>query len=393
MADGTQRRGRGVGRARIRASCLLAWALTALVLAACEEGPPVPNRAHSNSANEESVASAADMQFARAAHTATKLDGGDVLVVGGFGEDEGDPLASTELYDATTDSFDLGGGLTTPRQSHTATPLPDGQILFTGGYGSGGPLRSAELYDPSTRRFTPTGRMTARRAGHEAVRLEDGRVLVVGGVGPNFAVLKTAEIYDPLTGRFAATGAMSSPRESHTTTLLPDGRVLVGGGHVGRGEDLRLYASAELYDPASGRFARADDMTMPRHKHDAVGLADGRVLIVGGADEQEPPRPFVATEVYDPETELFRRTGNLNLARYKLRGTSILQGSGRVVVAGGADSPEVYVPETGELARLSGSFGRAPLFAAASRVQGDVLLCGGYSSEGGPTDAAWLVRP
>jgi Galactose oxidase, central domain/Kelch motif len=381
-----------MGLAVLKAVRLLLCFL-ALVLAACEEGPPAPERVHPNAANEGSVSSVADMRFARAAHTATRLPGGDVLVAGGFGEGEGDPLASAELYDVTADSFAPIGDVTTPRQSHTATPLPDGRVLITGGHGPDGPLRSAEIYDPSTRRFTPTEPMAARRAGHEAVRLEDGRVLIVGGVGPSFAFLETAEVYDPLTGRFSATGAMSAPRESHTTTLLPDGRVLVSGGHVGREEDLRLYASAELYDPATGRFARADEMTMPRHKHDAVGLADGRVLIVGGADEREVPRPFDTAEIYNPETDSFRRTGNLNLARYKLRGTSILQEGGRVVVAGGADGPEVYEPATGEFARLSGSFGRTPLFAAASRARGGVLLCGGYSSEEGPTDAAWLVRP
>ena len=365
----------------------------ALALAACEEGPPAPDRGHPAAVSEQSVSSATDMGVARAAHTATSLRGGKVLVTGGFGEGEGDPLASAELYDASTDSFAPLEDMTTPRQSHTATPLPDGRVLITGGYGVDGPLRSAEIYDPATRRFTATGWMNARRAGHESVQLEDGRVLIVGGVGPGFAFLKTAELYDPLTGRFSDTGAMSVQRESHTATLLPDGRVLVAGGHRGRTEDLRLYASAELYDPATGRFARANDMTMPRHKHDAVSLADGRVLIVGGADEREDPRPFDSAEIYDPETDAFRRTGNLNLARYKLRGTSVLQESGRVFVAGGADGPEVYEPATGEFARLSGSFGRTPLFAAAARVRGGVLLCGGYSREGGPTDDAWLVQP
>ena len=374
-------------------AALLSLCFLTLALAACEEGPPAPDQVHSNAATEESVSSAADMEVARAAHTATRLRGGDTLVAGGFSEGEGDPLASAELYDPPAGNFASVGDMTTPRQSHTSTPLPDGRVLITGGYGPDGPLRSAETYDPSTRRFTPTGRMAARRAGHEAVRLEDGRVLIVGGVGPSFAFLDTAELYDPRTGRFSATGAMSVARESHTMSLLPDGRVLVAGGHVGREEDLRLYASAELYDPASGRFARAADMIMPRHKHDAVGLADGRVLIVGGADEREDPNPFDTAEIYDPDTHLFRRTGNLNLARYKLRGTSVLQENGRVVVAGGADSPEIYEPVTGEFARLSGSFGRTPLFAAAARVQGGVVLCGGYSREGDPTAAAWLVRP
>jgi hypothetical protein len=138
---------------------------------------------------------------------------------------------------------------------------------------------------------------------------------------------------------------------------------------------------------------RSSPVAVHRHKHDAVALADGRVLIVGGADEREDPSPFDTAEIYDPDTDEFRRTGNLNLARYKLRGTSVLLEDGRVVVAGGADVPEVYEPATGGFTRLSGSFGRTPLFAAAAGVQGGVLLCGGYSREGGPTETAWLVRP
>ena len=161
----------------------LALCFVALALAAGEEAPPAPDRVHPEIANDGSVSSAAEMRFARAAHTATRLGGGDVVVVGGFSEGEGESLASAELYDGTTDSFDPIEDLTTPRQSHTATPLPDGRVLITGGYGPDGPLRSAEIYDPSTRRFTPTGPMAARRAGHEAVGLEDGRVLVVGGSG------------------------------------------------------------------------------------------------------------------------------------------------------------------------------------------------------------------
>ena len=115
--------------------------------------------------------------------------------------------------------------------------------------------------------------------------------------------------------------------------------------------------------------------------------------IVGGADERENPRPFDTAEIYDPETDEFRRTGNLKLARYKLRGTSVLHENGRVVVAGGADGPEVYEPATGEFARFSGSYGGTPLFAAAARGRGGGPLCGGYSREGGPTDDAWPVQP
>jgi hypothetical protein len=99
----------------------LSLCFVALALAACEEGPPAPDRGHTDAATEQSVSSAADMRVARAAHTATRLRGGDTLVAGGFGEAEGDPLASAELYDAPADSFAPIGDMITPRQSHTAT--------------------------------------------------------------------------------------------------------------------------------------------------------------------------------------------------------------------------------------------------------------------------------
>src|SRR5205809_8112086 len=87
-------------------------------------------------------------------------------------------------------------------------------------------------------------------------------------------------------GTFARTGEMHVARIDHTATLLNDGRVLVAGGglsYIGPGSWLyTVHASAELYDPATGAFAPADDMTTPRAAHTATMLADGRVLIAGG---------------------------------------------------------------------------------------------------------------
>src|ERR671916_175258 len=118
----------------------LSLCFVALALAACETGPAASNRVHSNAAKEGAVSFATDMEVARAAHTATRLRGGDTLVAGGFGEGEGAPLASAELYDARAGSFVPIEDVTTPRQSHTATRLLAGRVLITGGFGRDGPL-------------------------------------------------------------------------------------------------------------------------------------------------------------------------------------------------------------------------------------------------------------
>lgn len=127
-------------------------------------------------------------------------------------------------------------------------------------------------------RVVETGAMLTPRTGHAAVRLLDGRVLIVGGtalgpLGPRdpvtgertTGVLATAELWDPATGRFSATGRMTTEREFTTATLLDDGRVLVAGGVTEQhGGSVTGLASAELYDPARGTFSPTGPMRYGR---------------------------------------------------------------------------------------------------------------------------------
>ena len=54
---------------------------------------------------------------------------------------------------------------------------------------------------------------------------------------------------------------MLEPRSGHTATLLPDRRVLVTGG-MRRNQD--FYRSAELFDPATGKFSSTGEMQIRR---------------------------------------------------------------------------------------------------------------------------------
>lgn len=333
------------------------------------------------------------MRTPRAAHTATLLLDGRVLIAGGF-DDSGGDEASAELFLPRTGRFVPTGSMSVGRQSHTATLLQDGRVLIAGGYDPGGNrLASAEIYDPATERTSPTGSMTGRRADHTATLLADGRVLITGGTGPGYSFLASAEIYDPSTGRFTHTGSMSVPRESAIATLLRDGRVLIAGGHAGRHAAIRIYASAETFDPRSARFTPVGNMTIPRHKHDAVLLSDGRVLIVGGSDERDDLGLYASAEIFDPATDTFSTARDLNEPRYKMRGTTLLLADGRVLVCCGAPNAEVFDPTSGVFSEISGSLGAGPLFAAAARVgPEEILVTGGYSLAGPATAEAWLIR-
>jgi hypothetical protein len=78
-----------------------------------------------------------------------------------------------------------------------------------------------------------------------------------------------------------------------SVTLLANGKVLVAGGS----KFGSYHASAELYDPSSGRFASTVSMAVARSHHTATLLADGRVLIVGGDDGRGGTR---LAEIYNP---------------------------------------------------------------------------------------------
>jgi hypothetical protein len=338
------------------------------------------------------VSAIRSMTAKRAAHTATLLDNGKVLIAGGF-VGNGGGLSSVEVFDPTSNTFTSAENLATHRASHTATRLPNGKILIAGGY-NGDYLNSAEVFDPTTNRFTPAGRMVTGRSGHVATLLNNGKVLLAGGVGAGWTFLADAELYDPTTDTFTATGAMTTARESHTATLLNDGRVLVTGGHKGRRANITIYTSAEIYNPANRTFTAAGNLTVRRHKHDAVRLADGRVLIVGGSDERDGDGAYRNAEIFNPANGGFTAVkNNMNTARYKLQGTAILLKNGKVLIAGGANRAEVFDPTTNSFSLADGDMGTKRLFATATLLKNDqVLITGGYTDGNVVSANAWIYR-
>jgi hypothetical protein len=248
------------------------------------------------------------MATARTSHTATLLSDGRVLITGGADVQE-HAVASAELYDPKSGTFSPTGSMTTARVFHTASLLSDGRVLIAGGdlgtWSYDGPfLASAEIYDPKTGTFNPTGSMTTSRAWHTATPLADGRVLITGGEHAR-TDLASAELYDPKTGTFSATGSMTAGRLYHAATRLSDGRVIVlgGGGDYEKGNFL---AVTEIYDPQTGTFSATGSMTDARTYHAATLLADGRVLVTGGYGAAGP---LPSAELYDPTTGTYSPTG------------------------------------------------------------------------------------
>jgi hypothetical protein len=305
--------------------------------------------------------------------------------------DGGGSLASVELFDPARNAVRGLGTLAERRAGHTATLLRDGRVLIAGGY-DGEYLASLEIFEPSTKRFRPAGSLTEGRSGHTATLLPDGRVLFVGGVGRGWTFLASAELFDPETGRAERVGSMSVPRESHTATLLADGRVLIIGGHAGRRPNMQVYASAEVFSPRSRRFADAGKLVTARHKHDAIKLSDGHVLVIGGADHTDRVH-YASTEIYDPRTGNFERGPSMANPRYKIAGTSVLLPSGHVLVTSGARVPELLDIASWTFREIPGRLPDAYRFAAAATLRGgDVFIAGGYSDRNQNSAGIWRLR-
>lgn len=368
----------------------------ALGVAASDPGRSGQNVAEAGSGRRPSngrLVPASAMSASRAAHTTTALPDGRVVVAGGFAE-SGSPRGA-EIYDVAGGRFSPLPPMITARHSHTATLLPDGRLLIAGGYGEGATmLAAAEVFDPATNSFSSTGSLLAARAGHVAVLLENGKVLIAGGLGPGWDFLSSGELYDPATGRFSSTGSMTVARESHVGVRLSDGRVLIVGGHGGRRADLTIHASAEIYDPATSRFTRVGDMRTRRHKHDAVLLPDGHVLVTAGSDERDDRGMYDSSELFDPRTATFATGPRMRLARHKHAGTSLVLPGGLVLIAGGAPQAEVYDPRSRTFALVAGETRMAGQFSAVAPLKdGGALITGGYGVGSGPRSSAWLYRP
>jgi Kelch motif protein len=331
-----------------------------------------------------------DLTVPRAAHTATLLASGEVLVAGGCSVDScelDERGATTELYEPQAKRFRSGPQMSSQRVSHVAARLADGRVLIAGGWTSEGLTASAELFDPANPRFTPTGALRTARGGATATVLRDGRVLVTGGsVGQR--VTRSAELYDPATGRFSATGSMSSARGGHVAVRLKDGRVLVVGGSNGSA----VLAGTEVYEPRTGRFRPGPKLRVARHKHAAVTLRDGTVLVVGGSSMADYRGRYSSAEVVDVRRGRSRLVGSMSQRRFKLPDAVTLLADGSVLVVGGSRWVERYDARTRRFRRV-GAIDDSLAFATATRISRDqVLVAGGYRDDLSVTRASWLVQ-
>jgi hypothetical protein len=193
--------------------------------------------------------------------------------------------------------------------------MADGRVLL-----AASPTRGV-VFDPDSERFTSVGSAISGPASVVGVMaLTDGRVLILGAA--------QASVYDPATDGFTAVRPVYPPGPGVALALLDDGRVLLTGGSswgTGYASLDQASAAAQVFDPTTDRFTAVASMLQPRSRHSAVTIADGRVIVLGGAE--------ALVEVFDPEKGIFEPARELSSPRQGPAVTGLDDGS--LLVVGG----------------------------------------------------------
>ena len=281
---------------------------------------------------------ATDMLQARAYPMAVELADGSILVAGG--SRNGQPLDTAERYNPDNGTWISAGRLNLPRTQGTLTLLPDGRVLAAGGGIEAAPgwisTASTEIFDPRTNTWSIGAPMSVARAIQTATLLKDGEVLVTGGAttyhGETGRVTASAEIFDPRSGKWREVAPMPKPLYVHSAALMPDGRVLVAGGWRATSNSDPSHGNVQIYDPTSDTWTTTGSLVTPRAQYSLEALPDGRFLAIGGVDPAY--HTLASTEIYDPASGAWQTSGKLAVATM-WPAVGVLS-DGRVFVAGGA---------------------------------------------------------
>lgn len=287
----------------------------------------------------------APMRTARSHHAATRLPDGRVLVTGGTTHDSRDgqnrfiALDSVEVYEPAKDAWRAAAPMAEARNGHTATLLEDGSVLVVGGAREQRVhLASVERYLPAEDTWRAEAPLHVGRWLHSAVRTSDGQVAVIGGRsnasqegrGPGVAIADV-ERFDPATGRWTELPPMSEPRQRTAVVAGEDGALIVIGGQTATSST----NYAETWRPGLAEWELFQNhLSMSLSGHSGVRLPSGDLVVMGG----EPPNAVDTARVqrWLAATKQWCLAGELRASR-KHHSATLLD-DGRVLVVGGTSS-------------------------------------------------------
>jgi len=229
---------------------------------------------------------------------------------------------------------------------------------------------------------SPAASMATARWRHASILLPDGRVLVAGGDGADGGWLASAEIYDPATDRWASAPDLSVPRFSTSATLMRDGRVLLLGG------DTRDVFTAEVFDPRTGTWSLTGNLVVPRNIASVGVLPDGTVWACGGSIYNASTGGYGASrtcESFTPDGGWVPLPSMIGNRENHTANTTVR--SGLVVAGGWVVNNEVETMPAGTAGpwvALPGMSVARVLHTATELHDGRIVVAGGSTFDGPP---------
>jgi hypothetical protein len=246
-----------------------------------------------------------DMPEARYYPSALTLGNGEVFISGGTKANESINTTS-DLWKPSGEVVRLNGAARDGKRFYPMLfQASDGSIFEVG------PREG--IY-----RYTTDGNGSARevmdrdlifRDYGNAVMYRPGKILVIGGGGAEdnssgpTATARTINISNPNEITVSDTGSMGTPRRQHNAVILANGQVLAVGGTSGPGYNNGSTGvlSSEVWDPIKGTFKTLASMTTKRMYHSiAILLPDARVLAAGGGRGTADAPDEASGEVFSP---------------------------------------------------------------------------------------------
>jgi hypothetical protein len=303
------------------------------------------------------------MPLAVAGHTASLTASGNVLVTGGARTIGGPAVDNVQVFSRSSGQFNaLENGLLSPRVGHTATVLDDGRILIVGGgtreeiAGTGELVESVEIFSPESGMSTAISVVgdPIRRMYHTAsYRITDDGLTVdlIGGTGdvqyapsPELGVRRDMRSFlfrsDTLYALSPAIGPFIEPMTGHSQTPLRS---------FSPGEAASFLVTGFSYDPQPLPISMLVDFTspfgvevrglaarrFPSAHHAAEQLGRSVVGLFGGVDASNESTG--AAEIYYGEIDrVFTLPADVSNSLFPRFGhTATFIGSNRILVIGG----------------------------------------------------------
>lgn len=279
------------------------------------------------------------------------LADGRLLVTGGLNgnpfpgvPDDGIPL--TAIFDPVSETWTAGPPMNVARWYPTNVELPSGKILtLVGKDQNAHQVTSMEVFDPAANTWTllPTSANTLQ-TDDTYLKM---KVLPTGNIFMGGAPTQT-RIFHTATNTWTNVGLMNfGPRYHAPVVLLPGLKkaLTAGGTTIYQGGGANATVETIDLSVSNPTWVNVAPMNIARYNHEMVILADGNLLVVGGAQVQKYSSPIMTPELYNVTANTWTNMADLTAPR-TYHSTALLLPDGRVFSAGSDDPNNVVTGTT-----------------------------------------------